>query len=68
VRGDAVCGRLMTAPGVGPVVAVTYKTAIDDPTRFRKSKDVGLRRLSISCQSSTPNGAANFMSSQIKMI
>jgi transposase len=41
VRSDAVCGRLMTAPGVGPVVAVTYKTAIDDPTRFRKSKDVG---------------------------
>src|SRR5205807_9380246 len=24
-----------------PVVAVTYKTAIDDPGRFRKSRDVG---------------------------
>jgi transposase len=41
VREDAVCRRLMTAPGVGPVVAVTYKTAIDDPRRFCKSKDVG---------------------------
>jgi transposase len=26
---------------VGAVVAVTYKTAIDDPGRFRKSRDVG---------------------------
>ena len=41
VRDDATCRRLMTVPGVGPVVAVTYKTAIDDPTRFRKSKDLG---------------------------
>jgi transposase len=41
VRDDAVCHRLMTVPGVGPVVAVTYKTAIDDPTRFHKSKDLG---------------------------
>jgi transposase len=41
VRDDAVCRRLMTVPGVGPVVAVTYKAAIDDPGRFRKSKDVG---------------------------
>ena len=41
VRVDAVCRRLMTVPGVGPVVAVTYKTAIDDPTRFRKSRDLG---------------------------
>ena len=41
VRHDTVCRRLMGAPGVGPVVAITYKTAIDDPTRFRKSRDVG---------------------------
>jgi transposase len=41
VRVDPVCRRLMTVPGVGPVVAVTYKTAVDDPGRFRKSKDVG---------------------------
>jgi len=41
VRNDMVCRRLMTVPGVGPVVVVTYKTAIDDPTRFRKSKNLG---------------------------
>ena len=27
--------------GVGPIVALTFAAAIDDPTRFRKSKDVG---------------------------
>src|SRR5262249_37755695 len=31
VREDAVCRRLMTVPGVGPVVAVTFKSAVDDP-------------------------------------
>lgn len=41
VRGDEVCRRLMTAPGVGPLVAITFKTAVDDPTRITKSKAVG---------------------------
>lgn len=42
VRQDAVCRRvLMTAPGVGAVVALTFKTAVDDPRRFAKSKTVG---------------------------
>ena len=41
VREDAVCQRLMTCPGVGPVVAATYKTAIDDSARFRRSKETG---------------------------
>jgi transposase len=41
VRADAICRRLMTVPGVGPVVAVSYKTAVDDPARFRKSKELG---------------------------
>lgn len=41
VRGDVVCRRLMTTPGVGAVVAMTYKSAIDDPSRFRRSKEVG---------------------------
>lgn len=40
-RSDALCRRLMTTPGVGPQVAVTYKAAVDDPTRFRSSKAVG---------------------------
>jgi transposase len=41
VRGDAVCRRLMTVPGVGAPVAVTFRTAIDDPGRFSTSKAVG---------------------------
>jgi transposase len=40
-RKDEVCRRLMTAPGVGPLVAITFKTAVDDPTRIKKSKAVG---------------------------
>jgi transposase len=41
VRDDDVCRRLMTVPGVGPVVALTYRAAVDVPARFRKSKSVG---------------------------
>jgi transposase len=39
-RKDATCRRLMTAPGVGPISAVTYRVTIDDPHRFRRSRDV----------------------------
>ena len=41
VRDDEVCRRLMTIPGVGPVVALTFRTTIDGPARFRNSKAVG---------------------------
>ena len=41
VRDDEVCRRLMTVPGVGPVVALTYRATIDVPARFRNSKAVG---------------------------
>jgi len=41
VRQDQVCGRLMTVPGVGAVVAMTFRSAIDQPGRFAKSKAVG---------------------------
>ena len=41
VREHEVCRRLMTVPGVGPVVAITYVAAIDDPGRFKKSKELG---------------------------
>src|SRR3954471_1628 len=40
-RADGVCRRLMTVPGVGALTALTFKTAIDDPTRIAKSRDVG---------------------------
>lgn len=41
VKHDDVCRLMMTMPGVGPIVALTVKSAIDDPTRFARSKDVG---------------------------
>jgi transposase len=41
VRNDDVCRRLMTTPGVGPVVALTYRATVDVPARFRNSKAVG---------------------------
>ena len=41
VRDDDVCRRLMTVPGVGPVVALTYRVTVDVPARFKNSKAVG---------------------------
>jgi transposase len=41
VKDDVVCRRLMTIPGVGPVVALSYRTTIDVPARFRNSRAVG---------------------------
>lgn len=41
VRSDEACLRLMSIPGVGVLVAATFRTVIDDPARFRRSRDVG---------------------------
>jgi len=41
VRTDEVCRGLMTVPGVGPLVAVTFTATVDDPGRFTSSKAVG---------------------------
>ncbi|AJE46573.1 transposase IS116/IS110/IS902 family protein [Celeribacter indicus] len=38
---DPVCQRLMSMPGIGVVVALTFRAAVDDPARFRSSKRVG---------------------------
>jgi len=40
-RADRVCRRLMSAPGVGALVALTYRSAVDDPSRFEKSSAIG---------------------------
>jgi transposase len=40
-RNDAVCRRLMTAPGIGELTALCFKSAIDEPHRFPKSRAVG---------------------------
>jgi transposase len=41
VRENTICRRLMSVPGVGALVAITYTSAIDDPARFRHSRAVG---------------------------
>jgi transposase len=41
VRGDEVCRRLMTVPGVGALIAVTFTSAVDQPERFSRSRAVG---------------------------
>ncbi|TAM53181.1 MAG: IS110 family transposase [Paraburkholderia sp.] len=38
---DPVCRMLMSIPGVGALTALSYKTAIGDPARFRRVTDVG---------------------------
>src|SRR3977135_583272 len=40
-RDNEVCRRLMTIPGVGPVVSLAFISAVDVPARFRNSKAVG---------------------------
>jgi transposase len=41
VKADPVCRLLMTVPGVGPITSLAYRTAVEDPRRFRKSELVG---------------------------
>jgi len=40
-RLNANARMLMSTPAVGPIVALTYASAIDDPARFRSSKRAG---------------------------
>jgi transposase len=40
-RADVRVRRLTTVPGVGNLVALTFVAAIDDPSRFRSSRQVG---------------------------
>src|ERR1700741_2245181 len=40
-RSDTKARLLMSTPAVGPIVALTYSSAIDDPARFKSSKRVG---------------------------
>lgn len=41
-RDDETIRHLMTAPGVGPIVAMAYVTAVDTPARFARSSSVGV--------------------------
>ena len=40
-KRDEKVKLLMTAPGVGMIVALSYKADIGDPARFKKSESVG---------------------------
>ena len=40
-REDALCRRFMGIPGVGEITALSFKAAVDDPTRFKSSRTVG---------------------------
>lgn len=41
VKKEAVCRRLMSVPGVGPITALAFRATIDRPDRFSRSRDVG---------------------------
>ena len=43
-RCDAQAKLLMSTPAVGPIVALTYASAVDDPSRFKSSRRVGPHR------------------------
>ena len=41
VSGSDACRRLMAIPGVGQLTALAFTAAVDDPGRFRRSRDIG---------------------------
>jgi transposase len=40
-RENETCRRLTSAPGVGPLTAIAFAAAVEDPSRFRRASDVG---------------------------
>lgn len=40
-RAHAVCRRFLAIPGVGPICAISFYSAIEDPSRFPKAVDIG---------------------------
>ena len=40
-KRHAVCKRLMTVPGIGPLTAISFYSAIEDPFRFHDAEKVG---------------------------
>src|SRR5262250_426480 len=40
-RASSACRRLMSIPGVGQLTALAFTAAVDDPGRFRRSRDIG---------------------------
>src|SRR5262245_25033445 len=48
VRASGACRRLTTIPGVGQLTALAFTAAIDDPSRFRRSRTSAL--ISVWCR------------------
>ena len=40
-RASEACRRSMTVPGIGPITALAFLSAIDEPARFTRSRSVG---------------------------
>jgi transposase len=40
VSADAVAQRFCTAPGIGPITALTFEAVVDDVARFGRAKEV----------------------------
>jgi transposase len=40
-EGNKICNHLMTIPGIGVMTAVAFTAVVDDPKRFKKSRNVG---------------------------
>ena len=38
---DPVCRRFLEIPGIGPITALCFYSAVEDPSRFRRNADVG---------------------------
>ena len=58
----------MTTPGVGPVVALTYRATVDVAARFHKPKAVGAV-FGLTCPSINPArsiGAAEYHAAEIR--
>ena len=41
VRTEPTLKRFLTVPGVGPITALAFLSAVDDPNRFKHARDVG---------------------------
>jgi transposase len=41
IRDDPTLRRFLTVPGVGPVTALALQATVDEPSRFRRARDVG---------------------------
>ncbi|RRE43289.1 hypothetical protein EAO28_05640 [Klebsiella pneumoniae] len=65
-RNDPVCQILQSVPGVGVLTALSFKTSIDDPSRFRRVSDAGAF-LGLTPKSTNPvrwTGMGNFKTGQ----